>query len=126
MTWVDHFGNVQLAATVADARVAGIPLAGSMELTARMETGRSDLEELPPAGPFPTVSALRGVDVFGDLDRGELGLLSDANGHLAVVAGGASAAHWLNVAAGDLLVLADEPTGLASVPREVARYHPSQ
>ena len=26
VTWVDHFGNLQLAATVADARVAGIPL----------------------------------------------------------------------------------------------------
>ena len=25
VTWVDHFGNLQLAATVADARVAGIP-----------------------------------------------------------------------------------------------------
>ena len=25
VTWVDHFGNVQLAATVADARVAGAP-----------------------------------------------------------------------------------------------------
>ncbi len=105
VTWVDHFGNVQLAATVADARVAGIPLAGSMELTARMETGRSDLEELPRA-LVPDGVRLRCVDAFGDLDRGELGLLSDANGHLAVVAGGASAAHWLNVAAGDLLVLA--------------------
>ena len=29
VTWVDRFGNLQLAATVADARVAGIPLTGS-------------------------------------------------------------------------------------------------
>ena len=43
---------------------------------------------------------------FGRLARGEFGLLVDANGHLAVVAGQASAAHWLNIAAGELLVLA--------------------
>ena len=36
----------------------------------------------------------------------EVGLMVDANGHLAVVAGEASAAHWLNVGAGELLVLA--------------------
>src|SRR5580700_8640236 len=35
VTWVDHFGNLQLAATVADARVAGIPTVGSIELAAR-------------------------------------------------------------------------------------------
>ena len=50
--------------------------------------------------------ALRCVDAFGELEQGEFGLLVDANGHLAVVAGEASAAHWLNVVAGELLVLA--------------------
>ena len=40
VTWVDHFGNLQLAATVADARVAGIPLSGRVELAARLESGR--------------------------------------------------------------------------------------
>jgi S-adenosylmethionine hydrolase len=49
---------------------------------------------------------LRCVDAFGELKPGEFGLLVDANGHLAVVAGEASAAHWLNVTAGELLVLA--------------------
>lgn len=105
VTWVDHFGNVQLAATVADARVAGIPVAGSIELAARLETGRSDLGQLPQS-LVPDGVRLRCVDAFGELSRGELGLLADANGHLAVVAGEASAAHWLNVAAGELLVLA--------------------
>jgi len=46
------------------------------------------------------------VDTFADLDRGVLGLLVDANEHLAVVAGEGSAGHWLNVAAGELVVLA--------------------
>jgi len=49
---------------------------------------------------------LRCIDAFGQLAPGEFGLLVDANGHLAVVAHEASAAHWLNVAAGELVTLA--------------------
>ena len=105
VTWVDHFGNLQLAATVADARVAGIPWVGSIELAARIESGREYLDGLPQS-LVPDGVRLRCVDAFGDLGQGEFGLLVDANGHLAVVAGEASAASWLNVAAGELLVLA--------------------
>jgi S-adenosyl-L-methionine hydrolase (adenosine-forming) len=105
VTWVDHFGNLQLAATVADARIAGIPLVGSIELAARIESGRQYLDGLPHS-LVPDGVALRCVDAFGDLKQGEFGLLVDANGHLAVVAGEASAASWLNVAAGELLILA--------------------
>lgn len=105
VTWVDHFGNLQLAATVADARVAGIPLTGSIELAARIESGRQHPDALPQA-LVPDGVQLRCVDAFGELRQGEFGLLVDANGHLAVVAGEASAGHWLNVVAGELLVLA--------------------
>ena len=105
VTWVDHFGNLQLAATVADARVAGIPLRGRVELAARLESGREDPDGLPRS-LVPDGMQLRCVDAFGELEHGEFGLLVDANGHLAVVAGEASAARWLNVAAGELLVLA--------------------
>jgi S-adenosyl-L-methionine hydrolase (adenosine-forming) len=105
VTWVDHFGNLQLAATVADARVAGIPLTGCVELAARIESGRAHPDGLPQS-LVPDGVQLRCVDAFGELQQGEFGLLVDANGHLAVVAGEASAAHWLNVAAGELLVLA--------------------
>ena len=105
VTWVDHFGNLQLAATVADARVAGIPWVGSIELAARIESGREYLDGLPQS-LVPDGVVLRCVDAFGDLGQGEFGLLVDANGHLAVVAGEASAASWLNVGAGELLVLA--------------------
>jgi S-adenosylmethionine hydrolase len=105
VTWVDHFGNLQLAATVADARVAGIPASGTIELAARVESGREYLDGLPHA-LVPDGVQLRCVEAFGDLKQGEFGLLVDANGHLAVVAGEASAAHWLNVAAGELLILA--------------------
>jgi S-adenosylmethionine hydrolase len=105
VTWVDHFGNLQLAATMADARVAGIPAAGSIELAARSESDRADPDGLPRS-LVPEGVRLRCVDAFGDLQPGEFGLLVDANGHLAVVAGEASAASWLNVVAGELLVLA--------------------
>jgi S-adenosylmethionine hydrolase len=105
VTWVDHFGNLQLAATVADARVAGIPASGSIELTARTDPAREDPDTLP-LSLVPQGVQLRCVDAFGELKQGEFGLLVDANGHLAVVAGEASAAHWLNVIAGELVVLA--------------------
>jgi S-adenosylmethionine hydrolase len=105
VTWVDHFGNLQLAATVADARVAGLPKAGSIELTTRLGTDHEYLDGLP-ASLVPDGVRLRCVDAFGELQQGEFGLLVDANGHLAVVAGEASAAHWLNVTAGELVVLA--------------------
>ncbi len=105
VTWVDHFGNLQLAATVADARVAGFPMSGSVELAARIESGRADPDGLPHS-LVPDGVQLRCVDAFGELQKGEFGLLVDANGHLAVVAGESSAARWLNVAPGELLVLA--------------------
>jgi S-adenosyl-L-methionine hydrolase (adenosine-forming) len=105
VTWVDHFGNLQLAATVADARVAGIPSTGSIELTARTDPAREDPDTLPHS-LVPHGVQLRCVDAFGELKPGEFGLLVDANGHLAVVAGEASAAHWLNATAGELVVLA--------------------
>ena len=105
VTWVDHFGNLQLAATVADARVAGIPSAGTIELAARVESGREYLDGLPHS-LVPDGIHLRCVEAFGDLKQGEFGLLVDSNGHLAVVAGEASATRWLNVVAGELLILA--------------------
>jgi hypothetical protein len=105
VTWVDHFGNLELAATVADARVAGIPASGTIELNARVDSGRGDPDGFPRS-LVPDGVELRCVEAFGDLEQGEFGLLVDANGHLAVVAGEASASHWLNVAAGELLILA--------------------
>jgi hypothetical protein len=105
VTWVDHFGNLQLAATVADARVAGIPARGTIELTARVDAGREDMDGFPRS-LVPDGVQLRCVEAFGELQQGEFGLLVDSNGHLAVVAGEASASHWLNVVAGELLILA--------------------
>jgi S-adenosylmethionine hydrolase len=103
VTWVDRFGNVQLAATAAHAELAGMPVDGSVEMQApgSPDGGPGAL----PSGLVPAGTRLRRVATFADLAHGELGLLVDANGHLAVVAGEASAARWLNVAAGELVVL---------------------
>ncbi len=95
--WVDHFGNLQLAATFADAQAAGVPSAGAVDITV--------LDPLSPA-VVEAGKPLRRVGAFADLAHGELGLLIDSNGHVAVVAGEASAASQLNVSAGALVVLA--------------------
>jgi S-adenosylmethionine hydrolase len=91
ITWVDHFGNAQLAATVADARRAGWKFDGTMHVTVATDNGLR--------------MELRCVAAFGELSPAELGLLLDANGQVAMVAGEASAAHWLGVGAGELVVL---------------------
>jgi hypothetical protein len=48
---------------------------------------------------------VRRVSAFAELAPGELGLLIDANGHLAVVAGQASAGRALTVIAGQMVLL---------------------
>jgi S-adenosyl-L-methionine hydrolase (adenosine-forming) len=104
VTWVDHFGNVQLAVTRADLRRHGIGTSGAVEIAA--PGSEADDGGLPlPSGLVPKGIVVRWVETFAELAQGELGLLVDANGHLAVVAGEASAAHWLNVSAGELVVV---------------------
>jgi S-adenosylmethionine hydrolase len=92
VSWIDRFGNVQLAATGGDAETAGVPRAGTVDLRATSAH----------QGPDTT---LRRVEVFADLARGELGLLVDANGHVALVAGAASAAQLLRTAPGAPVML---------------------
>jgi S-adenosylmethionine hydrolase len=90
--WIDHFGNIQLAATAVDAHMAELPRTGTIAIAID--------EPDPPPG-----ATLRRVETFDELAPGELGLLTDANGHLAVVAGQAPAAHVLTVVAGQMVVL---------------------
>ncbi len=105
VTWVDRFGNIQLAATLSDARKAALPFTGTVEVTALTESDLGRHQMLTPS-LVPEGMRLKCVETFADLAHGELGLLIDANGHLAIVAGEASAAHWLNVVSGELVVLA--------------------
>jgi S-adenosylmethionine hydrolase len=90
--WIDHFGNIQLAATAVDAQMAELPRTGTVTV------GIDAPDGLP-------AMALRRVETFDELALGELGLFVDANGHLAVVAGEAPAAHALTVVAGQMVVL---------------------
>jgi hypothetical protein len=90
--WIDHFGNIQLAATAADAQMAALPRTGIVSVVI----------DLPDPLPGTTV---RRIETFDELEPGELGLLIDSNGHLAVVAGQAPAARALTVVAGQMVVL---------------------
>ncbi len=85
VVWVDRFGNLQLAATSVDAREAQVPSTGTVNL------------DLVANGASHT---LQRVETFAHLARGQLGLLLDANAHLAVVAGQASAAALLAIGTG--------------------------
>jgi len=99
--WVDRFGNVQLSLFGHQVPV------GSSEV--RLEAGRGDRstpQRVPEIGrglqaPRPA----RRVRTFADLDPGELGVLEDANGHLAVVLREAAASRALEVGVGDVLRL---------------------
>jgi S-adenosylmethionine hydrolase len=84
VTWVDHFGNAQLD---VDA-----PLLPSRF---RLRTGEHDL-------------TVRVVGAFGELDSraGELGLVVDSYGFLAITLYRDSAARLLKLRAGDRVVLA--------------------
>lgn len=99
VTWVDHFGNVQLAARPADlppalARTDG----GPVTVRVRVEGTYRGPDVLPPL-------MVHQVSAFSDLAPGQLGLLVDANGHLALVMAEASASAALGAVAGDLVEL---------------------
>jgi S-adenosylmethionine hydrolase len=81
-----------LAATAADAQMAALPRTGIVSVVI-------DLPDPPPG------TTARRIETFDELEPGELGLLIDSNGHLAVVAGQASAARALTVVAGQMVVL---------------------
>jgi len=81
---VDRFGNVQVAAAVADLARAGLEEQRSL----RLVTDAAAYE-------------LRRVTTFADLEPDALGLLEDSMGWLAIVADRDSAARRLRLAASD-------------------------
>jgi hypothetical protein len=89
VSWIDRFGNVQLAVTATEAQSGALPQNGRLELTTRVAQA----------------TPMRRVGVFADLAPGELGLLVDADGHLALVAAEASAAAALAIDVGEIVVL---------------------
>jgi S-adenosylmethionine hydrolase len=83
--WVDRFGNVQLAAGPDDATAAALG---------------DDLEVLAP-----DAHRARRVTAFAELGPDTLGLIVDANGHLALVCDRRSAATVLRVHPGDVVTV---------------------
>ena len=85
VAWVDKFGNVQLGAAERDG-----PPPGAGTVTVRV------------AG---TSLGARRVHAFSELGDGELGLLADANGRLAIVVREGSAASATRLVAGGVVEL---------------------
>lgn len=85
---VDHFGNVALAARAADLRRAGWQRGAELELTVRAHA-----------------RSVRLGRTFADVAPGELVVLLDSSGHVALAVNHGSAAAVLGARAGDRLRL---------------------
>lgn len=88
---VDHFGNLQLAARAADLRAAG--LAGD-----RIEVAVGD-----------RTYAVLVASTFGDVAPGDLVVLVDSAGHVAIAVNGGAAAAELGLAPADAVLLTRPP-----------------
>lgn len=94
VAWVDRFGNVQLVAEGADGPPLSEGGAGpGAEATVRIYELDGGATPDGPVEPGPVAQfRVRRVPTFGALASGEVGLLSDANGRLALVVREGSAA----------------------------------
>lgn len=97
--WVDRFGNAQLAAGPAD-------LAGAGPVVELELAGGATRAGAAPAGA--TRRSVTRVRAFAELTPGELGLVVDSVGLLALVLDRRSAAAELGLSAGDSVVLSWE------------------
>jgi S-adenosylmethionine hydrolase len=88
--WVDRFGNAQLALEPDTLVRLGVAPGGVARVRVRSSAGST-------GAPGPFVSA-RWVQAFGELGPGELGLLTDANGWVALVLDRSPAATALLIA----------------------------
>jgi S-adenosylmethionine hydrolase len=88
---VDHYGNVQLPVTADDLHAAGL----DHRQPVRVVTSKGEVE-------------VRRVDSFSDLAAGELGIVEDSFGWLAIVAGGTDAARSLGITRSDDVRLGDD------------------
>ena len=106
VTWVDRFGNVQLAVP-GDAVPESVPglTAAPEPAGAGRGAGSATLGSGPSAVGWATPEPVSRVRAFADLAPGEVGLLVDANGRLALVVREGSAALRLGVGTGDLVTL---------------------
>lgn len=96
VTWVDRFGNVELAAGPGDIWPSGETSPGGSVTVRPVEEG--------PAGNGRARQA-RVVRAFGDLGPSEVGLLVDSDGHLALCLNGSSAANRLGLKETDVVLV---------------------
>lgn len=102
ITWIDRFGNVQLAA--ASSSVPPGVSRVSVAVIAPPESPGSPTGYGPDGRHLPIPPhAVRRVVTFSDLSPGEPGLLADSNGRLALVVNEGSAAARYGVSAGALV-----------------------
>ena len=108
VTWIDRFGNVQLDLGARDLDRLGLAPGGWVDVELEAPGGTTAIR----GHPF----SARRVRSFAELEIGELGVLIDANGHVALVFDRASAAGTLGFAG---------PGAQPSVRLRVARGDPS-
>ncbi len=89
----DRFGNLQLSARPADLEAAGLSSARVLEVRG-----------------LGVVASLHVVASFGEVEHGDLALIVDSGGWLAIAVNGGSAAEALALSSGDALTVA-EPGG---------------
>ena len=101
MTWVDRFGNVQLAAAAEDlvavvARPGPASMVAARSQLLAVRVGGARTGAPAPATPGASTAHLaRVVSTYADLAEGELGILVDSCGCLALSLNGANAASSL-------------------------------
>ncbi len=103
--WVDRFGNCQLNVGPAEIAELGSPL----KITVGELNGQT------------TVRTARSVSTFGELGRGALGALVDANGMIALCLDQASAALELQIGPSDQVVLERLDDDAAATPSGISQ-----
>jgi S-adenosyl-L-methionine hydrolase (adenosine-forming) len=93
--WVDHFGNLQLSASPTDEDPDVFALVWA---EGDVDAPRAAMDRM-----------VRRVRTFAELRPGELGVIVDANGRLALVVREGSAAELLSIGTGHLVGLAEPP-----------------
>ncbi len=111
VTWIDRFGNVQIGADPTALDGIGASAVTPLRITSPVaETGSGEGGAGGGAGPVRA----RRVDAFEDLDPGELGVLTDSAGRLALVLCRASAAARLHpLGTGDTVLISVDPAGVS-------------
>jgi S-adenosyl-L-methionine hydrolase (adenosine-forming) len=98
--WVDRFGNVQLTATATDGHSAGFHSGASVDV---------DVGTPERWAPALFVHSFGALEDAGTAGGPGLGLMVDANRHLALVCARRSAATVLGVQPGDVVTLQRAP-----------------